>query len=54
MIRTNSPGKFSNFAISYLGHTNWYVREGILHLLAYCLIFQAQQDELNGNLGQND
>ena len=27
------------------------MREGILHLLANCLIVQGQQDELNGNLG---
>ena len=38
LIRTSTPSKFSNFAISYLDHTNWYVREGILHLLANCLI----------------
>lgn len=54
LIRTNTPSKFCNFAISYLDHTNWYVREGILHLLANCLIVQGQQDELNGNLNKAD
>ena len=38
LIRQNSPSQFANFAISYLGHTNWHVREGILHLVANCLI----------------
>lgn len=49
LIRGSSPSQFANYAIGYLGHTNWHVREGILHLLANCLIVQGQQDELNGN-----
>lgn len=51
LIRASTPPQFANFAIGYLGHTIWHVREGILHLLANCLIVQGQQDELNGNLG---
>ena len=38
LIRGSSPSQFANHAISYLGHTNWHVREGILHLIANCLI----------------
>jgi len=50
LIKQNSPSQFANHATGYLGHTNWHVREGILHLIANCLIVQGQQDELNGNL----
>lgn len=35
-------------SIGYLQHTNWHVREGILHLLADCIISQGNFDELNG------
>ena len=42
LIRGSSPSQFANHAIGYLGHTNWHVREGILHLIANCLIVQAQ------------
>ena len=41
-------------AIGYLQHTNWHVREGILHLLADCLLSQAQADELNGHDNTNN
>lgn len=41
LIRASTPAQFANFAISYLGHTIWHVREGILHLLANCLIVQG-------------
>lgn len=51
LIRGGSPCQFANYAIGYLGHTNWYVREGILVLLANCLIVQGQQEELNPNAG---
>jgi len=36
-----------------LTHTNWHVREGILHLIANCLIVQSHLDELNGAAGEN-
>jgi len=38
----------SYHSIGYLQHTNWHVREGILHLLAHCIISQGNLDELNG------
>lgn len=38
LIRGSSPSQFANHAVGYLGHTNWHVREGILHLIANCLI----------------
>lgn len=38
-------------SIGYLQHTNWHVREGILHLLADCIIAQGQMDELEGPAG---
>jgi hypothetical protein len=34
-------------SIGYLQHTNWHVREGILHLLADCIISQGNLDELS-------
>ena len=49
LIRGGSPCQFANYAIGYLGHTNWYVREGILVLMANCLIVQGQQEELHLN-----
>lgn len=35
-------------SIGYIQHTNWHVREGILYVLADCLISQGMIDELNG------
>lgn len=53
LIRRSSPLQFATEAIGYLGHTNWHVREGILHLVANCLIEQEQQDQLNNKLEAN-
>jgi len=39
-------------SIGYLQHTNWHVREGILHLLADCIISQGNFDDLKGPLSQ--
>jgi hypothetical protein len=36
-------------SVGYLQHTNWQVREGILHLVANCLLAQGQIDELNND-----
>lgn len=36
-------------SIGYLQHTNWHVREGILYLLADCIITQGNVDELNAH-----
>jgi hypothetical protein len=38
LIKRNNPCKFAEIAINYIKHTNWHVREGILHLIANCLI----------------
>ena len=49
LIKKNNPYKFAEIAINYIKHTNWHVREGILHLIANCLIIQEQNNELLGN-----
>lgn len=36
-------------SIGYLQHTNWQVREGILYLIADCIITQGTMDELKIN-----
>ena len=41
-------------SLKNLQHTNWHVREGVLHLIANCLLAQAQQDELNGPMTEKD
>lgn len=41
LIRRSAPNQFVNEALGYLAHTNWHVREGILHLVANCFIEQG-------------
>jgi len=41
-------------SVAYLQHTNWHVREGILYLLADCLIAQGMIDELQTNAANSD
>jgi len=53
IIKSHKPNIFAHQAIKYLQHTNWHVREGILHLIANCLIAQSHLDELNGAAGEN-
>lgn len=49
-IIQNSPKGLMAIAyhsIGYLQHTNWHVREGILHVLGDCIISQGNFDDLN-------
>jgi hypothetical protein len=46
---------FAMQSINFIRHTNWHVREGILHLIANSIIVQNQQEELNGGIqNQNE
>ena len=38
LITRSKPVPFSNQVISYLQHANWHVREGVLILLARCIL----------------
>ena len=41
LIKSYQPSMFGHQAILYIQHTNWHVREGILHLVANSLIVQS-------------
>jgi hypothetical protein len=47
---TNGLMAIAYHSIGYLQHTNWHVREGILYLLADCIITQGNMDEMQQNL----
>lgn len=41
LIKRNNSYKFAIIAVDYIRHINWHVREGVLHLIANCLIVQG-------------
>ena len=38
LIKNYDPGMFAQQSIDFIRHTNWHVREGILHLIANSII----------------
>ena len=40
LIKNYDPGLFTAQSIKFISHTNWHVREGILHLIANSIIVQ--------------
>lgn len=54
LIKNYEPSHFTQQSINFIRHTNWHVREGILHLIANSIIVQSQQDELNGGSNPNE
>lgn len=46
LLIKNFDFDFMSLAISYCRHNNWHVREGVMHLLANCLISNSQMSDI--------
>ena len=43
LIIKNHDNDFSELALTFCKHSNWHVREGMLYIIANCLINQSQR-----------
>ena len=48
LINRSKPVPFSNQVIRYLQHANWHVREGVLILIARCILVASTNDTRKG------